>query len=45
MMVKSGLEFFFFEIKQAPSKLLLSSAKKFAFSISILESSHEKKAS
>ena len=27
MMVKSGLEFFYFEIHQAPSELLLPSAK------------------
>ena len=28
MMMKSGLEFFYFEIEQAPSELLLSIAKK-----------------
>ena len=30
MMVKSGLEFFFFEIPRAPSELLLPSAEKSA---------------
>jgi hypothetical protein len=30
MMVKSGLDFFYFEIEQAPSELLLPSAKKYA---------------
>jgi hypothetical protein len=30
MMVKSGLEFLYFEIEQAPSELLLPSAKKSA---------------
>jgi hypothetical protein len=28
MMMKSGLEFFYFEIQRAPSELLLPSAKK-----------------
>jgi hypothetical protein len=30
MMIKSGLEFFYFEIERAPSELLLPSAKKSA---------------